>query len=284
MSDEKRGIPFLLRTVGVFKEENIEVTHKYYDQKSCYHWHDCYEFEYVKSGSVTYYYNGQEYLLPAGSAYLVTPSDHHQVIGHQAELYNIAFNDAQISNELQELILCHSGSTVVNFVGETRVAMEQLLFLLWTEFESKNDLRGYAVRRLFETVLLYFLRTVPCEASAKHSYNSAVMQAVAYIRIHFKQKLTLRQVAAAIHLTPNYLGELFKNELGITFSTYLMKTRLVYARSLLQNKGCTVSEAASAVGFTSQTYFSECFKKEYGYSPTKERVGTLGTMLSAEDE
>ena len=72
------------------------------------------------------------------------------------------------------------------------------------------------------------------------------------------------------YLTPNYLGEIFKAEMGLSFSAYLMQTRLVFARSLLQNGRCTVTQAAFASGFNSPAYFSERFKKEYGYPPYQE--------------
>ncbi len=271
MSKEKSAMPVLVHTDGEFQHHNIEIRYKSYHGQSSLHWHDYYELEYLQSGSMIYQYNGNEYHLTAGSAYLVTPSDYHRIIADHAVLYNIAFNEAQVSDDLMELLICQSGNTVVTFPIEARAEIERLLGILQKEYESKNHLYEYKMRRLYEAVLVDFVRAIPEKEADKPNYSSAVMQAVSYIRMNFKEKLTLRDVAAAVHLTPNYLGELFKSEMGISFTAYLMQTRLVFARNLLQSEKCTIAEAAIAAGFTSQTYFSECFRKVYGYSPAKAR-------------
>ena len=50
-------------------------------------------------------------------------------------------------------------------------------------------------------------------------------------------------------------------------SDLIRKTRLLRAKELLQKKACSPSEVAFKVGFNSHTYFSKCFKKEFGVSP-----------------
>ena len=282
MQKKKKPVPELVKPDGGFQTQNLEVRHKSYNGESCLHWHNYYELEYVKSGRVIYQYNGKEYILSAGTAYLVTPSDYHKVTGINAELYNIAFNDAQVSPELLERLIHRNGSAVVHFEGEGRESAEHLLRLLCNEYDGSDDLREFALRRLFENFLICFIRAIQWGDGEQQNYSSAVMQTVSFVHLHFKEKITLRKAAEQVHLTPNYLGELFKNELGTSFSTYLMQTRLTFARNLLRRTGCTVVEAAIAAGFTSQTYFSECFKKEYGYSPAKERAGRSETTSPEE--
>ncbi|MBQ8381899.1 MAG: helix-turn-helix domain-containing protein [Clostridia bacterium] len=281
MPKDRSTAPTLVRSDGEFREANLEIRHKYYDGESNLHWHDYYEFEYIKSGSITYQYNGKSYALSAGSAYLVTPADYHNIIAYQAELYNIAFNDAQISRNFLEKIISYNGETIVRLNRQEQKSVEQLLVLLLQDYERDDELSEYAAHHLLETVLVYFLRALPGHEAGKQTHSNAVMQTVAYIHLHFKEKLTLRQVADAVHLTPNYLGELFKTEMRISFSAYLMQTRLVFARSLLQNGSYTVTEAALASGFNSPAYFSERFKKEYGYPPYQE--ATISAASSFED-
>ena len=97
MPKDRIAVPMLVRSDGEFRKNNLEIRHKCFKGESHLHWHDYYELEYIKSGSITYQYNGNSYTLSAGSAYLVTPSDYHNIIAYEAELYNIAFIDAQIS-------------------------------------------------------------------------------------------------------------------------------------------------------------------------------------------
>ncbi|MBQ8288593.1 MAG: helix-turn-helix domain-containing protein [Clostridia bacterium] len=282
MPKERIAAPTLVRSDGEFRETNLEIRHKHFNGESHLHWHDYYEFEYIKSGSITYQYNGNSYTLSAGSAYLVTPSDYHNIIAYEAELYNIAFNDAQISRDFLEKIISYNGETIVRLNRQEQRSIEQLLVLLLQEYERDDEFSEYAMHHLLETVLVYFVRALPDQKACKKNHSSAVMQAVSHIHLHFKEKLTLREVAAAIHLTPNYLGEIFKAEMGISFSAYLMQTRLVSARSLLQNGRCTVTQAGLASGFTSPAYFSECFKKEYGYPPYQEAAIAAASPSTAD--
>jgi YesN/AraC family two-component response regulator len=253
-----------------YGNNHLHVDERYLQHSFPLHWHDYYESEYIKSGSITYQYNGNSYTLSAGSAYLVTPSDYHNIIAYEAELYNIAFNDAQISRDFLEKIISYHGETVVQLNRSEQNSIEQLLGLLLQEYERNDEFSEYAMHHLLEAVLVYFVRALPDQKVSTKNHSNAVMQAVSYIHLHFKEKLTLREVATAIHLTPNYLGEIFKAEMGLSFSAYLMQTRLVFARSLLQNGRCTVTQAAFASGFNSPAYFSERFKKEYGYPPYQE--------------
>jgi DNA-binding response OmpR family regulator len=52
-------------------------------------------------------------------------------------------------------------------------------------------------------------------------------------------------------------------------SDLIRQTRLLRAKELLQKKAFTPSEVAFKVGFNSHTYFSKCFKEEFGVSPSE---------------
>ncbi len=52
-------------------------------------------------------------------------------------------------------------------------------------------------------------------------------------------------------------------------SDLIRQTRLLRAKELLEKKAATPSEVAFKVGFNSHTYFSKCFKEEFGISPSE---------------
>ncbi len=52
-------------------------------------------------------------------------------------------------------------------------------------------------------------------------------------------------------------------------SEVLRNTRLLRAKELLTKKAATPSEVAYKVGFNSHTYFSKCFKEEFGITPSE---------------
>ena len=104
------------------------------------------------------------------------------------------------------------------------------------------------------------------EKGAKSKY---VEEAVAYLRTHYAENLTIAQAADAISLSEGYLSRLFKKETGYTFNTYLVMYRIHTAIRLLRDRHTRVYEAAGMVGFADTAYISTLFKKYVGVSPSE---------------
>ncbi|NOV01027.1 response regulator [Paenibacillus planticolens] len=99
--------------------------------------------------------------------------------------------------------------------------------------------------------------------------QSMVHKAIAYIESHYATEgLSLQEVARHVHISPTYLSILFKKEKSITFSDFLLQTRMKSAIELLRMSGLKSYEVAEKVGYSNPQYFSQCFKKFTGYSPT----------------
>jgi AraC-like DNA-binding protein len=56
---------------------------------------------------------------------------------------------------------------------------------------------------------------------------------------------------------------------GKSASRYIMSLRLLIASDMIRKQEGNISEIAYSVGFSSAIYFTRCFKKEYGYPPSK---------------
>ncbi|MCU6712524.1 response regulator [Paenibacillus sp. J5C_2022] len=101
--------------------------------------------------------------------------------------------------------------------------------------------------------------------------NDVVQQMLELVRLHYsKETLSLGWIAKEkLFMNTDYLGKLFKKELGESFSQYLMKYRMTQARELLMSpKGWKVYEIAERTGFgTNPQYFAKVFKKTMGITP-----------------
>ena len=93
-----------------------------------------------------------------------------------------------------------------------------------------------------------------------------------FIEEHSDEKLSLRRVAKAVNVHPNYLSERFKQVTGINFVEYVARTRFEKASRLLHDGGLRISEIAFAAGFQSLSQFNRVFKKLSGKSPTQFRA------------
>ena len=74
-----------------------------------------------------------------------------------------------------------------------------------------------------------------------------------------------------LHLSPNYLCELFKRHTGKNLMEYVTEYRMMKARSYLNHVEYKVSDVAEMVGYKEAKYFSSTFKKIYGMTPLEYR-------------
>lgn len=107
--------------------------------------------------------------------------------------------------------------------------------------------------------------------SIPEGVGTVVRTALTYLHEHFKNPMGLTEAAAAAGVNPAYLSFLFKQEMGIGFSNYLLEYRMEYARELLVRSNYKIKEVASEAGFQDYHYFSKAFKKLNGVSPADYR-------------
>ena len=92
-----------------------------------------------------------------------------------------------------------------------------------------------------------------------------------YIDHHFKESLTLDQLAEEAHMNKFYLSHAFKQEYGISPINYMISRRLEESKYLLAETDLSMSQIAQLLGFSSLSYFSQVFRKTQGLSPMEYR-------------
>ncbi|MEG1879774.1 MAG: helix-turn-helix transcriptional regulator [Oscillospiraceae bacterium] len=71
-----------------------------------------------------------------------------------------------------------------------------------------------------------------------------------------------------MYLTPNYLGNVFLTETGVSFKTYLINYRMKKAKELLLTGNYNVNEVSEAVGYKNLDHFRKSFKQCIGTNPS----------------
>ena len=84
-------------------------------------------------------------------------------------------------------------------------------------------------------------------------------------------ELSVERIGDEIGLSRVQLYRKVKALTGLSPVEILRKARLTRARHLLQTSEMSVSEVAYAVGFSTPSYFSKCYKEEFDLQPTQER-------------
>jgi len=101
--------------------------------------------------------------------------------------------------------------------------------------------------------------------------HEAVEEALAYIRKHFHENLSLEDVSGHVYRSPAYFSRLFKEITGENFSIYLIHYRLEKAKSLLLETEMKITDISCRVGYQNPSYFSRLYKKHMGRTPEEER-------------
>ena len=102
--------------------------------------------------------------------------------------------------------------------------------------------------------------------------HPSVEAALKFIEQNYQGDLSLRQIAAHVHLHSSYLSELFKKETGCSLCNFIADYRLTEAKRVLRRSSAKVSAVAEAVGFSDYHYFSQVFSRRVGVSPRKFRA------------
>ncbi len=102
-------------------------------------------------------------------------------------------------------------------------------------------------------------------------HYDVIHKAVAYIRAHLTDHITLEDVAREVYLTPSYLSRMFKREMGCNFSRYLNKLRVERSKPFLLNEHNKLVDIAQLSGFEDQSYYTKVFKRITGITPSQYR-------------
>ncbi|MDD9268564.1 response regulator [Paenibacillus sp. GCM10023248] len=92
-----------------------------------------------------------------------------------------------------------------------------------------------------------------------------------YVKDQIESKITLKMTADHFGFSPNYLGQLFKEETGEHFSDFLVRVRMQKACELLLDPRWKVYEIADRIGYKNILYFNRQFKQHFNMTPGEYR-------------
>ena len=106
------------------------------------------------------------------------------------------------------------------------------------------------------------------------SGHKSVQMMIDYTEAHYQQDISIQNLADHCSINANYASQIFRQEMGITFISYLTSLRMDHAAWLLTHTSQTVFTIAAQVGYSDYFYFAKVFKKAMGCTPTAFRKST----------
>lgn len=234
------------------------------------HLHDLFEFLFVKSGSCVLSFEGNSFTLKEGEAFMIPPWHLHSIDASQAEdMYIFTFSSFCIpcSEQFQfdEVLLPYRPSAAAIELLYTNLIQKQCTdpFLL---FSVVNFLMSDYIHR----------QESRAQNSIKTKENDLIPRALSFMKDHFKEDLTLSNLAKCIGCNPSYLSRLLNADNGLGFSGYLNAFRFSHAETLLRTTNKPIREIAKECGFGSIRSFNRIFFSRYQKKPTELRKQEKG--------
>ena len=97
--------------------------------------------------------------------------------------------------------------------------------------------------------------------------NGAVAAAIQYCREHFRDPISIKELAGQSDLSREHFSRLFKEQAGISPGSFLRTQRLEAASGLLAGSALPLKEIALRCGFSSARQFVNAFRKSRGKLP-----------------
>jgi AraC family transcriptional regulator, melibiose operon regulatory protein len=255
------------------------------------HAHGHIEFNWLTAGAMDYRFDGGPATVEEGSLVAFWAGLPHQTLrlspeATTARQHNIylpmdAFLEMPQLGRLTETLM---GGGVIRLSPET-IGLETIN--RWhADYRSGNALRtdivrteiGTMFRRAaivgWETLLPPWVE----HAGSRTRTGSPVRYVVRMVR-HIVENITdplsAEDIARVVGLHPNYATNLFTKVMHISVQRFVVRMRLIRARSLLFDGSLSIANVAFQSGFVSQTQFYEHFRRAYGMTPSQMRKDTI---------
>ena len=164
-------------------------------------------------------------------------------------------------------------------VQELAPVLSSALFLYNVVKPTVNDLQNALKLMLTEThnraqneVGFYNMPTL------SHEMTNLLCVLLKFVDDNYDQKLTLQMLAHKFGVNYSYLSQVFKLEIGKSFSEYLTTLRMEHACILLSTTQLRINTISEKVGYDDYHYFCNTFKRHYNLTPLQYR--TLKTHRS----
>lgn len=237
------------------------------------HWHDRIELLYLISGSLEVYLNDVHATALAGQTVIILPNTIHCATSGSAgaEFHVIAFvperfcNDTVASDQyLQPLFQKKTAFCPVTDHPKVTKAIEELTYRLTTIGEEGHPLCSIA--KIYEIIGLFYQYCAVDTAQARKP-DERFGAVLAYVNNHYTEDISAKNLSEQFGYEEAYFCRRFKEATGTNATKYIRYLRLKKARHLLQTSKDSILSIALKCGFSDISYFSNCFKRQFGMSP-----------------
>jgi AraC family transcriptional regulator of arabinose operon len=225
----------------------------------------------VHAGEAVITVDSAEHLLPAGHVALLRPGRREYLEFSRTETTHhtwCSVHPRRVSASLGEEL--EAAAFSLPMTERLQTLLELGLSTPVADLPVMSDL----VDSLGETLLREYLAQATLGRTGSDRLPVSLRRAMEMVKTQFAGPLDVAQLAKAACCSPNHLGRLFREHLGITPARYLWRTRVSRAVELLGQTGLSVSEIADRTGFQTPFHLSRLVKQQHRLAPKEIRART----------
>jgi AraC family L-rhamnose operon transcriptional activator RhaR len=243
------------------------------------HTHDFLELAVLLAGRVTYVSDTGRYPLDAGAVMAVRPGDWHGYADqHDAVIANLYLGEELLHTELRWLLdvgdlgrfLLRGGLAGERLDTRAREAVRARVAEL-AEVHAEPARASAVLAVGLCCAALAELGRVRLDENRRPAFSAPVRQLLVLVSDRPAHPWTMAELASAVGVSVSHLHREVRNQLGVTPMAWLARTRAEVAASLLLQTDRPVGWVGAQVGWPDPNYFSRCFRRAYGVTPSAYR-------------
>ena len=235
---------------------------------------------YTAEGRVRFRIGEREITVGSGELIFYPPGVAHSILETEGKIWQVSFLTFKCESKLCESLFYRTFSPDASLLRKIKELFD-FGSPLFYNLPPKGDKIVGMYCRGDELSLMYLksrlegiLTTLYLAVNQKNEFDgegSVFYSAVEVMKKRFGENLTLNDIAESVGVSVSTLKKAFLKESGGGVNHYYIKMKLSRAAEMLSSSSLSVCEIAERVGFASQFYFSEQFKKNYGIPPLEYR-------------
>lgn len=283
----KRNFPLLHNFP--FSASDTTIVHTE-EENIIYHWHECLEISFVRSGKGVYYVNGNVCSMEPGDIILFNTMEIH------------AWNATSDEPMIQPVIIF---DPALIWAGQENLFDYEYLKAFngyCTNFNNKLPSHNYVTQKIYgilEDILYEYIEKPPAyhlmiktkllevmtylirhfhdneksleTITHKKQKLQRLQKVIEYMNVKYSEVIMIDEAAQIANMNVSYFSTFFKKVIGVTFIDYLTKLRITKAVHLIENTNETLTSIAFACGFNSMSNFYRAYKKFKGGTPSAIR-------------
>ena len=245
------------------------------DWHSTMHSHYFAELFYVVRGEGSFMVEDKIFPVKEGDLVIINPNVEHTekslnaspleyvVLGIDGLAFSFNKKDAEVP------------FSVFNF-HDNKQRIQFYMTNMLTEIEEQKPEYELICQNLLEVLLIQIMRNanyhlIAADIVMSKMINKECSRVKRYLDSNYMEHITLDKLAEFTHMNKYYLIHAFTKYSGMSPISYLNYRRIEESKNLLETTDISIAQISNGIGFSSQAYFAQAFKKEQGISPNEYR-------------